>query len=231
MREQHLAAGWARELATRPPSERPLWTLPRPSAMNRNCSTDMKRVVACVGSLVLGNVPFGNVGYAPSVAARWSRRIGWTRGRTITAQLVYHAGRPVDGCSEISSDHCSGKLHQGRGIPVFHHWSAMCLGVVTLTACRSPVEPTADLAVALRVTVADVRVVQGGDSRPSIAGSQFGGAAGEHRARFPRFLGMRHLSLVLRCGILPVAERWRRLWLGCVGSGNSGARIPESLAT
>lgn len=48
-----------------------------------------------------------------------------------------------------------------------HRWLAMCFGVVTLTACRSPSEPTANLAAALRVTVTDVRVVQGGSvSRP-----------------------------------------------------------------
>ena len=51
---------------------------------------------------------------------------------------------------------------------------AMCFGVVTLTACRSPAEPTANLAAALRVTVTDVRVVQGGSVTSPLRGLSLG---------------------------------------------------------
>ena len=57
---------------------------------------------------------------------------------------------------------------------MLHHWSAACLGIVTLTACRSPTEPTTNLAAALRVTVTDVRVVQGGTVTRPLRGLSLG---------------------------------------------------------
>lgn len=53
-------------------------------------------------------------------------------------------------------------------------WLAMCFAVVPLTTCQSPAEPPSNLAAALRVTVTDVRVVQGGSVTRPLRGLSLG---------------------------------------------------------